>query len=96
MSEYPIVYKSKRRGFVVRESQGRYILFHNEEETFAAAELINGQEGLERQFKGDFEVWYNKKRQMKLKTYHSYKQQIKDMEKTAESIAKNWNLEVDA
>lgn len=84
-----LIHIDSNKRFIVFGDSGRYYMFCGRRRS---AELINGERGLERQYKGSFSAWYEKIRKNKLETFYSYKNQIKQLEEHCEYLKNTWKL----
>jgi hypothetical protein len=84
----PCVYLNDDTGFYVHIWHGRYFLVKNK---LLISELVNGQESLDKNYKGSFEFWIEKVKQKdvkKVKKLNEYIDQIKEDLQTIENVWK--------
>lgn len=82
--------------FIVERFQGRYYLYlKTPAGPISGAALINGQQGLEKYFKGDFHDWYEKTRLKKVEMIKRNRNRLQRELQDLTDLATIWNITED-
>jgi hypothetical protein len=83
----PRIWWDDATGFRAFEWHGRYFLVKNK---LLISELANGQESLDKNYKGSFEHWIEKVRQKDVKKVKKLKEYITQIKEDLETIENVW------
>lgn len=83
----PCVYLNDDTGFYVHIWRGRYFLVKNK---LLLSELVNGQESLNKNYKGSFERWIEKVKQKDVKNVQKLKEYIAQINEDLQIIENVW------
>lgn len=78
---------NKDRIFVVYEHGGRYYLYR---EMYQLSEIISGEEGFMKQYKGDYQKWIEKVEKKDMEKVEKLKKMADQVIKDAEQIENIW------